>query len=59
MYHKGAEELVKKINEEIEKLRESGRLQEIAEQYFNGENPSEPFKEINGTPIEDIPVIEY
>ena len=59
VFRKDAQALVDRINEEIEKLRESGRLQEIAEQYYMGENPSEPFEEFNGIPFDEIPVIDY
>lgn len=59
LFNKEAQSLVDRFNEELEKLRESGKLAEIATQYFDGDNPSEPLEEINGQKIEDVPVINY
>lgn len=59
LFNKEAKSLVDRFNEELAKLRESGKLAEIATKYFDGDNPSEPLEEINGQKIEDLPVIDY
>lgn len=59
LFNKEAKSLVDRFNEELAKLRESGKLAEIATKYFDGDNPSEPLEEISGQKIEDLPVIDY
>lgn len=51
--------LANRINQELKKLRESGRLTELAKKYYNGDNPSEPLKEFNGQALKNIPVVDY
>lgn len=58
IYNKESGALVERIDQEIQVLRDNGKLKELAEIYYNGDNPSEPLEEINGIKLEEIPVIE-